>query len=113
MNYNYLYLLIYIPLILSNSCNFKTSTSTYDLTPLTLYGSSYSVNDIIDTNVSNYTFLFNICNNVKIPSICPTNTLAVPAYQISNNECYTLAQPVPNNISLSLIDITNPAKGIK
>jgi len=102
------------------ACTLQTPSATFDLTELWLPddgdGShSYKTKDIYDSSQRNYTYWYNVCGDSDIPPGCgPTdsgNTVA-PAFQVSPGRCYRLSNSSSNSL-LSLIDDTDPTKGIQ
>jgi len=99
----------------------KGTGATFDLTELWLYddgdGShSYKTRDIYDSSQRNYTYWYNVCGDSDVPPGCgPTesgNTVA-PAFQVSSNgRCYRLSNSSFNS-ELSLIDDSDPTKGLE
>lgn len=100
----------------ASSCGLTIKGSTFDLSPLTLSNAAfYTVRDLVDSRTRNFTYLFNICSNIVVPSQCSSlnNSIQAPAYQADNNGyCYRLGNSAASE-QISLLDNNNPAAGVK
>jgi len=86
------------------------------LAPLTLGPRfNYHVKDSMDSAERNYTYVFNVCDNVgHVPRDTCAGVEAAPAYQVSDTQdfCYKLGNS-PTDVDWSLIDADNPTTGVR
>lgn len=92
--------------------SFSEVGASFDLSPLSLGPRfNYIVKDIIDSIERNYTYVFNVCDNVgHVPDEMCSPELA-PAYQIGDDFCHRLAND-PTDAAWTLIDEDNPTQGV-
>lgn len=101
----------------TSGCKYEKDGATFDLSPLMKSGTHYSYEDDNTSaqDPSDYLYDFNVCSNVDdTPSQCKDTGAKVPAYQINKGDdtCKTLSNS-DGSWAWSLIDSTNPAKGVK
>ena len=80
------------------SCAYDSGVGArFDLSPLRLGGTGfYSVHDFDNSQTRNYTYNFNVCQNLQTPAPCvaslPPGSSSAPAFQIASDgsRCFRL-----------------------
>lgn len=96
--------------------NFESKGATFDLRSLILKDNfNYHVKDIIDTMERNYTYVFNVCNDVgHLPAdYCENDGSLAPAYQV--NDVQKTCQVIGRDAAMStwaLLDDHDPTYGV-